>query len=104
MPTAIVSGRVDTAVRDRANAYIHAAGLTAGDVVKRVWENIARTGEVPTAQQAADELESDDPFERFMAFRKTLPDVDLPEWFVNGSPEDLKNYLAEERLKDYEGL
>ena len=103
MPTAIVSGRVDTTVRDRANAYIHAAGLTAGDVVRRVWENIARTGEVP-AQQEVTAQESDDPFERFMAFRKTLPDVDLPEWFVNGSPEDLKNYLAEERLKDYEGL
>ena len=104
MPTAIVSGRVDAAVRDRANAYIHAAGLTAGDVVKRVWESIARTGEVPAAQQAADEPDPDDPFERFMAFRKTLPDIDLPEWFINGSPEDLKNYLAEERLKDYEGL
>lgn len=104
MPTAIVSGRVDAAVRDRANAYIHAAGLTAGDVVKRVWENIARTGEVPPVQQATGEQESDDPFERFMAFRETLPDVDLPDWFINGSPEDLKNYLAEERLKDYEGL
>ena len=103
MPTAIVSGRVDAVVRDRANAYIHAAGLTAGDVVKRVWENIARTGELPARQEVA-EQESDDPFERFMAFRKTLLDTDLPEWFINGSPEDLKNYLAEERLKDYEGL
>lgn len=104
MATAIVSGRVDLAVRDRANAYIHAAGLTAADVIKRVWENIAQTGEVPASQQGAAEQELGGPFERFMAFRETRPDANPPDWFLNESASDLKDRLAEERLRDYEEL
>ena len=100
MPTAIVSGRVDTAVRDRANAYIHAAGLTAGDVVKRVWENIARTGEVPAVQQAAAEQESDDPFERFMAFCDSLPKP-KDDWLATMTDEQMKDLIAEHLLEKY---
>lgn len=45
MATAIVSGRVDEAVKERAGAYIHAAGLTVGDVINKLWEYIAATGD-----------------------------------------------------------
>lgn len=47
MPSVVVSGRVDQRVREQAGAVIRAAGLTANDVIRRVWESIARTGEVP---------------------------------------------------------
>lgn len=106
MATAIVSGRVDVAVKERAGAYIHAAGLTAADVIKTVWERIARTGELPTgAEEVAADEESLDPFERFMAFCNTLPDPN-PEyaWLSQATPQELKDFLAEERLKDYERL
>ena len=52
MATAVVSGRVDEKVRQRADAYIRAAGSTPAEVIKVVWENIARTGEVPTEEPA----------------------------------------------------
>ena len=47
MGTAVISGRVDESVKERAARYIQAAGLTVGDVIKTVWESIAQTGEVP---------------------------------------------------------
>lgn len=49
MATAIVSGRVDARVKERADRSIKAAGTTVGDVIRTVWEHIARTGEVPHA-------------------------------------------------------
>lgn len=47
MGTAVISGRIDEDVKERAARYIHMAGLTVGDVIKAVWESIAQTGEVP---------------------------------------------------------
>lgn len=99
MPTAIVSGRVDAAVRDRANAYIHAAGLTAGDVVKLVWENIARTGEVPMRQEVA-EQEYDDPFEQFMAFCASLPKP-KDDWLSTMTDEQMKDLIAAHLFEKY---
>lgn len=49
MATAVVSGRVDERVKSRADVFIRAAGLSAGDVIRAVWEHIAQTGEVPDA-------------------------------------------------------
>ena len=99
MPTVIVSGRVDAAVRDRANAYIHAAGLTTGDVVKRVWENIARTGEVPAQQEMA-EPESNESFERFMAFCASLPKP-KDDWLSTMTDEQMKDLIAAHLLEKY---
>lgn len=56
MATEVVSGRVDEKVRQRADAYIRAAGSTPAEVIKVVWENIARTGEVPTGEPAKELL------------------------------------------------
>ena len=54
MATAVISGRVDERVKARAEVFIRAAGLSAGDVVRMVWEHIAQTGEVPDAQDVAE--------------------------------------------------
>lgn len=44
---ALVSGRVDRSVKDRADFYIRKSGLTTSEVIRIVWANIAETGRVP---------------------------------------------------------
>lgn len=100
MPTAIVSGRVEVAVRDRANAYIKAAKMTPADVIKRVWENIAKTGEMPVIQQKASYDDPDDSFERFMAFRATCP-TPAADWISTMSDDQMKDLIAEHLVERY---
>ena len=88
MSTSVVSGRVDEKVRQRADAYIRAAGSTPAEVIKVVWENIARTGEVP-------EEEPEGPcgaWERFMEFRESLPEAE--PWLVNLTKEQMRDMIA----------
>ena len=74
MATAIVSGRVDEDVKDRVARLIQAAGLSAGDVIKTVWDTIARTGEVPLPPVEGSEAEARRRrFAAFMELRATLP-------------------------------
>ena len=49
MASVLVAGRVSEECKERADYYIRRAGLTASEVIRIVWENIARTGEVPHA-------------------------------------------------------
>ena len=74
MATAIVSGRVDEDVKDRVARLIQAAGLSAGDVIKTVWDTIARTGEVPLLPVEDSEAEARRKrFAAFMELRASLP-------------------------------
>ena len=92
MATAIISGRVDESVKERASVAIHAAGLTFADVVKTVMENIAKTGEIPTPVQ--DQTVSDyDPFEAFIAFCDSLPPAD--PFLVNMTDEQMRDLITE---------
>lgn len=73
MATAVVSGRVDEQVKTRAEAFIRAAGLSTGDVIRVVWEHIARTGEVPDAGDSAERLDAArDPMERLGELRASF--------------------------------
>ena len=95
MATAIVSGRVDEVVKERAGAYIKAAGLTVGDVINIVWTNIANTGSIPTIESAGVE-EALDPFERFMAFRETFNSAPIDERYASMTDEEiLMEHLVE---------
>lgn len=97
MATAVVSGRVDEAVRDRAAGYIRAAGLTAADVIKAVWDSIAATGEVPLPQTAdPEERMRCERFASFMALRASLPAC--PELAAMD-----QKALREEAAQRYEG-
>ena len=89
MATAVVSGRVDERVRQRADAYIKAAGLTPADVIRVVWENIARTGEVP---EVVPTEEPRGAWERFMEFRESLPEAE--PWLVNLTKEQMRDMIA----------
>lgn len=89
MATAVVSGRVDERVRERADAYIRAAGLTPAEVIKAIWENIARTGEVPETAPA--EQGDSDPLERLAELRSSFGSS---EWLVSLTKEDLREVIA----------
>lgn len=88
MATAVVSGRVDEKVRQRADAYIRAAGSTPAEVIKVVWENIARTGEVPEAASAA---AAQGPMERLAELRESFGEAD---WLVNLTKEEMRDMIA----------
>ena len=47
MKTAVVSGRVDTSVKEKADAYLKEKGVTPVEAIKNVWAGIATTGQVP---------------------------------------------------------
>ncbi len=89
MATSVVSGRVDEAVRKRADAYIRGAGTTSAEVIRVVWENIARTGEVPTPSSV--EQEADDPLARLAELRESFG---RSEWLVNLTKDGLREAVA----------
>lgn len=70
MATVVVSGSVDERVKARADAFIRAAGLSSGDVIRMVWERIAQTGEVPDAPHSGEKtVAADDPLARLGELR-----------------------------------
>lgn len=89
MATAVISGRVDARLKERADAYLRAAGVTAGDVIRAVWERIARTGEIP--EEWTSEVTDDDVFEGFMRFRSELP---AATWLSTLSEEQMRDMIA----------
>ncbi len=92
MATVVVSGRVDSRVKERAETYIRAAGLSTGDVIRVVWEEIARTGEVPDSRGTLREAESNDgPLERLGALRGMFAESDL---LVDLTKEQMRNLIA----------
>lgn len=74
MATAVLSGRIDEDIKAKAAPYLRAAGLTAGDVIKNVWERIALTGEVPLPIATEGETgKQKSAFENLMRIRQELP-------------------------------
>lgn len=88
--TTVVSGRIDAATAAHAAAKIKSAGLTVGEVIKRVWDNIAATGELPEA--VAPEVKAS-PLEKLRAFQAQLPPMD--DWFINMTDDQMKEILGE---------
>lgn len=89
MATAVISGRVDESVVRKADAHIRMAGLTPGAIIKTVWENIAKTGEVP--QPIADDRETDDAWDAFFSLRDSLP---KSTWLGSQTDEQMKAMIA----------
>ena len=94
MQTAVVSGRVDQAIKERADRVIRASGLTVADVIKATWSLIAQTGELPEALTAsASRPASSTRFSRLVEFVETLPPA--PEAFAGMSDVQMKDLLGE---------
>jgi antitoxin component of RelBE/YafQ-DinJ toxin-antitoxin module len=89
--TAIISGRVEESTKEKVGAIIRAAGLTVGDVIKRVWDNIARTGELPQPVEQSD-FSGDASWRAFMEFRDGLNG--------SGEGEDWLADLNDEGIRD----
>ena len=91
----MVAGRVSEECKERADFYIRRAGLTASEVIRIVWENIARTGEVPHAVEPnLDEdakVEESPLMRRYYELRATTPRC---EFLENLTPEGLKEELS----------
>ncbi len=103
MATVIISGRVDEQVKERAGVYIHAAGLTVGDVIKTMWENIAATGQLPEPLGEEGEGSQASSMGAFIEFCDSLS-TPKPEkdWLAALAPGNEKDLVAEELLKKYE--
>ena len=76
MATAVVSGRVDEAIRQRADVVMRKAGLKPTDVIQGLWATIASTGEVPDAAlPAAAETKGQEAMAHLDRFLDSLPPV-----------------------------
>lgn len=74
MATATVSGSVDVNVKRLAGMHIKRKGLTANEVIKRVWDHIASTGEIPFADEEADSAQGgSDAFTQLLELRANVP-------------------------------
>lgn len=88
MATAVVSGRVDEAVKHRADVVMRKAGLSPTEVIQNVWNSMALTGEVPAEARAASASQAKGgALERLDVFLSSLPPVN-PE-FAAMSDEEL---------------
>ena len=93
MATAVVSGRVDVAVKNAADAIISARGLTPADVIKAVWERIAATGEVPGSPEYVDE--DQERSRKLLAELKELSEqLGDNESLVNMTDDEMKDLVA----------
>ena len=103
MATAIVSGRVDEQVKNRASAYIRAAGLTVGDVIKITWENIARTGEVPVATvEERDEKSAQSPMDVFLELREEMNALTAQdEWLATLTDKQMRDMITDHLMEKY---
>ena len=88
MGTSLVAGRGDSKIKAQADAYIARAGQTQASVIRSVWEAIARTGKIPTIDDAAatDSLKA-----RMRGLRRTTP---RSEFLEGLTPAGLKEELA----------
>lgn len=92
MTTSVVSGRVDDYVKLRADGYIRTAGLTVGDVIKAVWEHIAKTGEVPAGDSCErGEAKGASAWDEFMEARDSLPSA---TWLATMTGAQMKDMVA----------
>jgi len=97
METAVVSGRVEQTVKERADRVIRASGFTVADVIKATWCSIAKTGKLPEALvEPVEGLEPSNQFSRFAQFVNTLPPA--PDAFANMSDGQMKRLLGERHV------
>lgn len=94
MATAVVSGRVDEAVKARADAYIRAAGLGVADVVKAVWEHIAQTGEVPVPDAGAEGTADNRKRDALQSLAQARGEYGRVPWLVSMTDGQFKDIVA----------
>lgn len=93
MATAVVSGRVSEAIRQRAEIAMRKAGLKPTDIIQSVWAVMAETGEVPDiARKRSDAPAGHDALGKLNEFLNALPPAN-PE-YSGWSDEDILGLKA----------
>lgn len=93
MATIVVSGRVDEAVKRRADMYIKAAGKTPAQIINDMYVQISITGELPRGDDDQGGLKERMALvEEFMSWRETLPPDD--DWFNAMTDDDMHDLLG----------
>lgn len=87
--TTVISGRVDAVTATRAASVIKAAGLTPGEVIKRVWDNIVSSRAVPEEVCQAD---ATGPLVKLRDFQASLPA--LPDSLIAMTDDDMRLILG----------
>ena len=96
MATVVVSGRVDKDIKSRVDVLLRAKGVSPADVISTVWENIARTGELPVSQEQEDEFRRRR--EAYAYFLKVVSENPTPNPQFAGMSDD---EILALRLEDY---
>lgn len=92
MGSVLVAGRVEAVNKVVADAVISRAGMTSSDVIRIVWDNIAKTGQVPQS------IESDDsPSELMARFHQLRAMTPRSSFLESLTPEGVKHELEGRR-------
>ena len=96
MASVLVAGRVSEECKERADFFIRRAGLTTSEVIRIVWENIARTGEVPAPVENTAESEAvgeESPLLR--RYYELLASTPRSEFLENLTPKEMRRMVRE---------
>lgn len=88
MGSSMVAGRVDDAIRQSAELYIRRAGMTPSEVIRTVWSNIAKTGDVPRPVE-----DGSGPSELIVRMRALREQTPRSEFLESLTPGGLKEEL-----------
>lgn len=88
--TVVVSSRIDESVAARVATRIKAEGLTVGEVIKRVWDQIAKTGELP---QESLEAENNETLARLHNLQVRF--ADMPDSFNAMTKDQMRDILGD---------
>lgn len=94
MASCVISGRVDESVRDKVSPILKRAGMSAGDLVKSLWEHVALTREIPSFEVEKAVCDAHSPYDDFISYCDTLPPSDA--WFNGMDREGMRDVLAGE--------
>ena len=99
MATAVISGRVDELVKQRAEAVLAKNGVTPNQLIGAIWNQIAQTGTIPISM-GEDELQAHrrQRFAEFQAWTKTLPPCPS---LANATDEELREMIVEGLVEKY---
>lgn len=75
MTTAVISGRVNETVRQKADIAIRKAGISPSEIIQNIWSFIAESGEIPPEAMPSDRRgHTGAALDRYDQFLATLPE------------------------------
>jgi antitoxin component of RelBE/YafQ-DinJ toxin-antitoxin module len=88
MATTVVSGRIDVLTARRVERILAREGVAPGEVIRRTWEAIAETGEIPVDGVKVHD-ETPTKLRELMELRASLPKVDWLDSLTDSQAKDL---------------